>query len=118
MAWNLGRADRAAGHDSTRNRSERRPARDPPAVILAVWTFGSEADLRRRRRKLQKPREGSRAAYAGNAAAGRCAPDGNGLESRRPDLLLHASQLQSPIRCHGAEIAPGLGGREKPQVGT
>ena len=42
--------------------------------------------------------------------------DGHGLESGRPDLLVHADQHESEVRRDGAEIPRGLGSRETVQI--
>src|SRR5215472_11628207 len=104
MAWNLRRTNRAAGHDSARDRNERRSPYHAFAIVLPLWTVGFEADLRRRRTEFMESRESSGAPFAGQSAT-RCYPaDGYRLESGRPDLLLHASEHQSSVRCDGTEV--------------
>src|SRR2546425_6590246 len=108
MARNFRGASRATGNDSARDRNERHSARNALAVVLALWTIGPEADLRRRRREFPESGEISGAAFSSQSAARCYTADGHRLESSRPNLLVHTSQHESSVRRDGAEVASGL----------
>ncbi len=52
------------------------------------------------------------------SAAEPAAADRHGLQSGRPDLLLHAEEHEPAVRRDGSEVARGLGAREAVQVGS
>src|ERR1700677_3199348 len=97
MAGDFRGTDRAAGHDSAGSGDERHSACGASAFVLAVWTFGFEADLRRRVGQRLEPRAGAGAVKRGHAAAECRAANGYGLESGWADLFLHAAEYQSRL---------------------
>src|ERR1035438_4988402 len=86
--------------------------------MVAIRALDCGDGVRRRNDKLRKSRTCFGTALAGDDAAGSRSADGNGLESGRPDLLLHTAEHESPVRRDESEVARYLGGGEKPEVCT